>query len=170
MEIFISSALASSKIRCMMSNLVVQSWGEIINPLGLVIQGVESFPNRWKWAESKPTGPIYCLADDDCLPCPTLDLNRVEELFRTWTGYGILALADYHGSYREGPIVESACVGGIRFIRKGIVTEFPDSFTGCDSEYHDLMTKAGYKSGIITEYTRLHMGVFHSLWQKRNKP
>lgn len=151
-----------------MANTAVQAWRELASPpVHTIRQAACSFPERWKWAEEESIDPFFCLADDDCLPCPNLDLSKVEDLFRTWIGYGILALADYHGSYREGPIVESTCVGGIRFIRKGCVTEFPAGFTGCDSEYYDLMTKAGYKSGIITEYTRLHMGVYHSLWTRR---
>lgn len=174
MEIFISSAKQITDTRLHLRNAVLSVWQDTT---GWVRTAWMGFAERWKWAEQHSTPRtyggqpvVYCLADDDCLPCPDLDLAKIESLFTTHIGYGIIALADVHGNTRRDEVKESTCVGGIRFIRKGIVTQFPDTFQGCDSEYYDLMRATGYKSGVYLGYDRLHLGHYHSLWQRRNDP
>lgn len=126
-------------------------------------------PDRWSHAESLAQSKIYILADDDCLPPPDLDCAYVESIFDRLPDFGLLAIGnpnrDY-GMYTDQDVVEAWACGGIRFIRKGIVTEFPDNFTGDDGMFDGYLKKAGYRSGYLRKWPLMHMGDGYSVWKQ----
>lgn len=177
MEIFISSPAISSpadqedvrhqNVRRCISETCIHAWLEV-QRFTMYIES-RAFKQRHRWAEEAAEGKVYCLADDDCLPRPDLSLPRMAELFTLYPDYGLICLADVHGNVKNPrePVIPANAPGGIRFIRKGVVTAFPQNFSGDDTEYHELVVKAGFKVGICPEYERLHLGLWHSTWQRK---
>lgn len=125
---------------------------------------------RWKWAEKQAEGPIYILADDDCLLIPPFDIDKAISLMEIRPEIAILAARPYdrieNFTFDKDDFCEYNSVGGIRFIRKGIL-EFPPGFRGDDSEVGNIVYKKGYKCGFIGSLERNHIGRGYSTeWWK----
>lgn len=126
-------------------------------------------PDRWVAAESLAQSPIYCIADDDCLPPYDLDCTYIESIFQRLPDFGLLAIGNSgreYGLYADQDVIESWACGGIRFLRKGIVTEFPDNFTGDDGMYYEYLKAKGYRSGYLRRWSVIHLGEGYSIWKQ----
>jgi len=155
MEVFISTT--RDPLRNLMRQLVCEFWREV----GVIPTiGYKTYPQRWAWAEASARGDIYCLADDDCLPNPHLDVGQVLRFFEEddWSILALNNLVEY--GHQRTQIKESHAVGGIRFIRRGRLT-FPSNFTGDDSEVIPN-GKVGY-----LDVGMIHLGLWHSQWRQR---
>ena len=170
MQVFLSIPDGQSKVRMHIKNAVAEAWRAI--PGATLIGGVCTAAERWRWAEEQAQAQsrIYVLADDDCLPHPKLDIQRVANAMILRPEYGMIGLHNvvtpYQGRVDEDGIIEAHALGGVRFIRRGVVTEFPDSFNGDDSAYWDLMNARGYRQGVATGETFgfVHCGEWRSTW------
>lgn len=171
MEIFISTLpYAPFSVRNRLVGAVIQKWGETH---GVTIRVTLHSPaERFKFAEQASVEDIYCLADDDCLPCPHINFPEIGWLFEKNTDFATIAMMNLLQPTKGPGLIESHAVGGIRFIRKGAVTEFPPDFNGDDMTYYELVRAEGYRQGYITEYPMLHLGIWNSTWSpsKNTKP
>lgn len=159
MEVFISSGNYDEGIRASLTDVVFEAWEEIDV---LFTMQHHSLAGRFPWAEAKSKGEFYGNCDDDCIPHPSLRPWHIESLFRSHPDYATIGMMNLLAPVKGEGLVEAHAVGGIRFIRKGVVTEFPADFNGDDSAYYDLVRAKGFKQGIITTYPFLHLGLWHS--------
>lgn len=167
MEVFISEIRYTGVIhpRNKFSEAAGSQWCSI-NGTRLEEQAGVTIAGRFIESERLACELCYCIADDDCLPCPSLDFNDIVRLFVLNPDYATIGMMNLLAPVKGEGLVESHAVGGIRFIRKGVVTEFPADFNGDDSAYYDLVRAKGFKQGIITTYPFLHLGLWHSTWRK----
>ena len=165
------AAPLTTRFREHLANAVASAWREI--PSVRILQSRLHPPERWLYAERLTHERFYILADDDCLPHPKLDIQRVVNTMILRPEYGMIGLHNvvtpYQGRVDEDGIIEAHALGGVRFIRRGVVTEFPDSFNGDDSAYWDLMHARGYRQGVATGETFgfVHCGEWRSTWPLR---
>jgi len=163
MEVFISTCLEQSKQRRYLFSAVCEAWWPKASQ---TYWDYLPHGERFQWAERLSSDSVYCLTDDDCLPCPWLDLGKIAQLFRDHPDYATIACMNLLNPVKGEGLIEAEAVGGIRFIRKGVVTEFPADFDGDDSRYFDLVKAKGFKQGYVPEFPMLHLGCWHSTWKR----
>lgn len=172
MEVFIGSpnyadfgelGVFRKKVRA----LVVYAWQRIP---GVRLYAYRATPDeRWTVAEALATEPIYALADDDCLPPHNLSFDDVVNAFDNHPSFGALGIGNPNidmGMFSDASIIEVNSIGGIRFLRKGVVNSWPKNFTGDDNQYAGLMSAKGFRSAYLKRYGLLHLGDGYSVWQK----
>ncbi len=121
-------------------------------------------------AENAAIGGVYCLADDDCVPPANLDLDEVRLIFETHPEFGMLSLlpapailqkwTEFGSVMETGKVEEHVSVGGIRFIRKGAMPDWPEQQgAGYDRTHADRMREAGFRVGYLKSLPPcLHVG------------
>ena len=117
------------------------------------------------WAKSDP----YIICNDDNLPYGQDFVSKGIDVMNRYPDYGVISGVVVNGEGSEfemnGPEVkEIHAVGGLVFLRKGLVTEFPlleDRFW--DGERHKQVVEKGFKSGYSRVLPYLHMGAHFSV-------
>ncbi len=116
-----------------------------------------------KCAQSDP----YIVSNDDCLIYGSDFVQNGLKMMRENPSFGCVSGAVINGDQYQldGPdIHEIHAVGGLVFLRKGLVKEFPpleDAYW--DIERHRQVVAAGYKSGYTKHCPYLHMGAKFSV-------
>jgi hypothetical protein len=127
---------------------------------------------RRQYAEAHAKESIYVVADDDCLPL--FHVEQCAEVMRGYPQFAILSLfpqncniqpwtpdPEVYDAYSGEDVMEHVSVGGIRFMRKGYMTEWPSlpesgayDFVQC--EY--LRQRKQMRSGYFRNFQCLHLG------------
>ena len=120
-------------------------------------------------AERRATTDIYVIADDDCL---ILGKNFISDgvfAMERFKEYGLLtATSISDGEFQESrmypPPIERHAVGGVVFVRRGILKDFdiPDA-AHTDGAICDEMKRRGYKTGVLPWVRMNHLGAGYSL-------
>lgn len=126
-----------------------------------------------KAAERLAHSEVYVVADDDCLPIGRQFVSEGIAAMLNWEKYGILTATSIddaalieRGLYVPPPL-ERHAVGGVAFIRKGILADFdkcaPDQVDGtiCDE-----FKRRGWKSGVMPWVKFNHLGAHYSISTK----
>ena len=115
------------------------------------------------FADSNP----YIICNDDNLPYGQDFVSKGLDIMARHPEYGVISgvVTNGHEPYdKENEVHEIHAVGGLVFLRKGLVTEFPpleDCFW--DGERHKQVIEKGFKSGYSHRLPYLHMGAHFSI-------
>lgn len=134
------------------------------------VHGDPQFHMRAKrWAEEHATSDVYVVADDDCLILGKQFVSRGVKTLLQHADYGLLAAASviedgdlvYSSSvsFTRPHVVERHAVGGVAFVRRGILKRFdacPANLT--DETICNEITGAGYKVGVMPGVKFNHLG------------
>jgi len=116
-------------------------------------------------ADSDP----YIICNDDNLPYGQDFVIKGLDIMKRYPDYGVISGVVVNGDGSEfelnGPEVkEIHAVGGLVFLRKGLVTEFPAlEDPSWDLERHRQVVEKGFKSGYARDLPYLHMGAKFSI-------
>lgn len=129
----------------------------------LIPFATESLQYAEQYAQSDP----YIISNDDCLIYGQDFVQNGLGVMRENPDFGCVSGAVTNGDqYKlDGPdIHEIHAVGGLVFLRKGLVTEFPP-LEDCywDVERHRQIVAKGYRSGYTKHCPYLHMGAHFSV-------
>lgn len=118
-------------------------------------------------AEEHAQSDPYIISNDDCLIYGQDFVQNGLRVMRENPDYGCVSGAVTNGDQYQlsGPdIHEIHAVGGLVFLRRGIVREFPP-LEDCywDLERHRQVAAAGYRSGYTKHCPYLHMGAKFSV-------
>ncbi len=116
-----------------------------------------------QFAESNP----YIIANDDTLIYGQDFVSNGLKIMEKYSDFGVISGAVTNGDQFQlnGPdITEIHAVGGLVFLRKGLVTEFPP-LEDCywDGERHKQVVAKGFRSGYTKMCPYLHMGAHFSV-------
>lgn len=119
-----------------------------------------------EFAEEQAQSDPYIICNDDNLPYGQDFVSKGLDLMDRHPEYGIISGVVVNGEPygRVNDVHEIHAVGGLVFLRKGLVTEFPaleDAFW--DGERHRQITEKGFKSGYSHKLPYLHMGAGFSV-------
>jgi hypothetical protein len=121
-----------------------------------------------EYAERMAETDPYIICNDDNLPYGQDFVSKGLALMERNPEYGVVSgvVTNGHEPYAtDGPeVTEIHAVGGLVFLRKGLVTEFPpleDCFW--DGERHKQVIAKGFKSGYARDLPYLHMGAKFSV-------
>lgn len=120
-----------------------------------------------EWAEKFAKSDPYIICNDDNLPYGQDFVAKGLDIMARHPEYGVISgvVTNGHEPYdTENEVHEIHAVGGLVFLRKGLVTEFPpleDCFW--DGERHRQVTAKGFKSGYSHKLPYLHMGAHFSI-------
>ena len=125
-------------------------------------------------AEELAKTDIYIVADDDCLVIGKDFARRGVEIMKRHPEFGILTAT----SISDGPypfinddlpeVVKMHAVGGVAFVRKGILTDFEDCPANkIDHVICDEFQRKGYKTGIMPHLRFNHLGCGFSIVDER---
>jgi hypothetical protein len=111
----------------------------------------------------------YIICNDDNLPYGQDFVSKGLSVMEQYPDYGVISGVVVNGEGSEfemnGPRVkEIHAVGGLVFLRKGLVTKFPpleDRYW--DGERHKQVVEKGFKSGYSRDLPYLHMGAHFSI-------
>jgi hypothetical protein len=123
----------------------------------------ESMRIAEQFAKSDP----YIICNDDNLPYGQDFVAKGLDIMARYPEYGVISgvVTNGHEPYdTENEVHEIHAVGGLVFLRKGLVTEFPP-LEDChwDIERHRQVTAKGFKSGYSNRLPYLHMGAHFSV-------
>ncbi len=123
-------------------------------------------------AERQAQSPIYVVTDNDCLILGEKFVERGVEIMQRHPEYALLAATSISdgdlpsGSIREGleEAIPRHAVGGVAFVRKGVLTDFaPCRPSQVDETVcHEIKNK-GYKAGSMPGMRFNHIGAGYSL-------
>lgn len=125
-------------------------------------------------AEEQATTDIYVIADDDCLIIGKYFIEGGLYAMGKHPHHGILTpVSISDGTWQESPkeinptVVTTHSVGGVAFVRKGILSEF----NACEPNQVDTficeeMERKGYKCGVMPGLKFNHLGAWYSVTQK----
>ena len=135
--------------------------------------------SRRKYAEESTRSDIYVVADDDCLIGSDPIVGMAVDIMQQNPLVGILALSERTGPpmvranvplsdlYQTDDLIESHAVGGVRFCRRGVVTDWPphdpDNPYQYDSIHGPAVKKAGYVSAYAKALQMNHIGAGYSI-------
>ena len=135
--------------------------------------------SRRKYAEESTCSDIYVVADDDCLLGSDPIVGMAVEIMESNPLVGILALSERTGPpmvranvplsdlYQTDDLIESHAVGGVRFCRKGVVTDWPPHDPNNPYQYDSIHGPAVKKAGYISAYAKAlqmnHIGAGYSI-------
>ena len=127
-----------------------------------------------KAAELNAMSSIYVVADADCLILGKDFISRGVATLEAHPQYGLLSATSISdGMFPAGHIsitpevVELHAVGGIAFVRKGILTEFRDCRPDqVDGTICDEINRKGFKTGVMPHVRFNHLGSGYSLTTK----
>jgi hypothetical protein len=136
---------------------------------------------RRRVAEHESTTPIYIVADDDMEPSRMDNwlawILYGRRYMENYPQFGILspllenttlmpATVDGSPPYIDEAVQEEHNVGGIRFCRKGIITEWPEQTRrGYDQEHCAAYQRRGLKVGYMKQLWANHPGKKSETWQ-----
>lgn len=118
-------------------------------------------------AEENAASDPYIICNDDNLPYGQDFVTKGLDIMARHPEYGVISgvVTNGHEPYStKDEVTEIHAVGGLVFLRKGLVTEFPpleDAHWDC--ERHRQVTAKGFKSGYSHRLPYLHMGVNFSV-------
>jgi hypothetical protein len=118
-------------------------------------------------AERMTESDPYIICNDDNLPYGQDFVTKGLDIMARYPDYGVISgvVTNGHEPYdTENEVHEIHAVGGLVFLRKGLVTEFPpleDCFW--DGERHRQVIAKGFKSGYSHRLPYLHMGAHFSV-------
>lgn len=122
--------------------------------------------NHRSEAERAATTPVYCVADDDCMPLGNKFLEDGLAMMHRYQDFGILALSERGGEtvplggswFEDDNVFETQSAGGIYLIRKGIL-RCPSSHPWFDDvQVGEQMKAAGFKVGYLKKVQFNHLG------------
>ena len=131
--------------------------------------------SRRQYAEDHATSEFYVVVDDDILIQSGPVVGPVVDILRREPTIGIIALHNScstrppTGKYITAEVEQSHAVGGCRFMRKGILPEWPpmvpDNPYQYDVQHGMAIEAAGYMSCYTTRGTigMLHLGYTYSM-------
>lgn len=131
---------------------------------------------RRMFADKMADGEIYLLVDDDCEPI----LNS-HEILKHWISCGERIMRENHEfailsawpananierwaphdySAKDGEeVTEHVSVGGLRFVRKGCMKDWPEQIgPGYDREHCEALRASGYRVGYFKHLKMIHHG------------
>lgn len=121
-------------------------------------------------AEQISSSDIYVVTDNDCLILGKDFVKRGMEIMERHPECGLLAAAnicegDFRIDWQNMPeVVERDIVGGVAFVRKGILTEFKSCTPPeVDRVICDEIRSKGYKTGIMPSVRFNHIGAGYSI-------
>lgn len=118
-------------------------------------------------AEELSQSDVYIIANDDALIYGQDFVENGLKVMEDHPDFGVVSGAVVNGDQfqLDGPeITEIHAVGGLVFLRKGLVTEFPpleDAYW--DIERHRQVVAKGFRSGYTRKCPYLHMGANFSV-------
>lgn len=120
-----------------------------------------------EWAEHLSVSDPYIICNDDNLPYGQDFVEKGLDIMARHPEYGVISgvVTNGHEPYdTENEVHEIHAVGGLVFLRKGLVTEFPP-LEDCywDLERHRQVKEKGFKSGYSHRLPYLHMGAHFSV-------
>jgi len=125
-----------------------------------------------RMAERLSRSSIYVVSDNDCLILGENFVQQGLDIMARHPDYGLLAATSICDGYfangypREGlaEVVPRHAVGGVAFVRKGILTEFkPCDVTQVDETICHEMKLKGYKTGSMPGLRFNHIGAGYSI-------
>jgi len=120
-----------------------------------------------KQAERMAKSDPYIICNDDNLPYGQDFVSKGLAIMERNPEFGCVSGVVVNGDqYKmDGPeITETHAVGGLVFLRKGLVTEFPPlEDPSWDLERHRQVVEKGFKSGYARDLPYLHMGAKFSI-------
>jgi hypothetical protein len=128
-----------------------------------------------KAAELNATSSIYVIADADCLILGKDFISKGVATLESHPEYGLLSATSIcDGLFPAGhelpimpDVIEMHAVGGIAFVRRGILTEFRDCRPDqVDGTICDEINRKGLKTGVMTHVRFNHLGAGYSLTSK----
>jgi len=159
-------------------------WRKYVPVVVLQAEPGDSFcfqSKRRQMAEERATTPIYVVADDDMEPsrtaCPRTWLLAGSQTLDLYPQFGILsplledtnlfpATVDGSPPYIDQDVQEEHNVGGIRFCRKGLITDWPEQTRrGYDAEHCAAYQAKGYKVGYMKHLWAIHPGKKSETWK-----
>jgi hypothetical protein len=167
-DVFVCSA-ASDCIRVALSIACLKRWSMVCRPFTIQAKNVQSFMREHRAiAEERATTPVYCVADDDCMPLGDGFLERSEEVMGRHSEYGLLAFMDalvefrehaHHPRYNDSPeVFETHSAGGIYLVRKGLIDAPSDVDWWDDVQACGQIRAKGYKVGYFKTVHMSHLG------------
>jgi hypothetical protein len=134
---------------------------------------------RREFAEREATTPEYILTDDDCLPESDRDILKGVRILEEHENFGMLSAWPKNATinrwtpenwqpYEDAQVMEVNDVGGLRFIRSGVIQfPFPESNgVGYDRTQSIAMRRRGYRVGYLKSIKMEHLGEGRSeVWQ-----
>jgi hypothetical protein len=125
-------------------------------------------------AEELAHTPIYVVSDNDVLPIGKDFLSRGVAILEAHPDYGILSATSISDGHYPARVLDSAAeveqmhsVGGIVFVRKGILTEFNDCRPDeVDDVICSEMNRKGYRTGVMPSVRFNHLGCGYSIYQR----
>lgn len=132
---------------------------KMIRPSGFISAGAFQLEHRIRQERDAKT-PIYCHADDDCMPLGNKFLERAVEIMERRTEYGIVAFNDaqLRGFGYKDEIVPHHGVGGIYLLRKGIIHPPEQHPWYDDTAMCDSISLRGFKVGRFRDIVFNHYG------------
>jgi hypothetical protein len=173
-DVFMMNYFGENAIRHFMARVCHERWRiEDCNFMFAVPGNPRDFHSTGKKeCEQAASTEIYVVADNDCLILGKDWVNRGRALVDRHPEYGLLAAANIcEGEFASGTnwqtedeVVERTMVGGIVFVRKGILTDFPMCEPmEVDRVICDEIRSKGYKTGIMPQLRFNHLGAGYSL-------
>ena len=155
-------------------NLTLLCAGAIIRIAGAesVLLPEEKFHMESKReAEKRAHMPIYVIADDDCLPFGADFIQRGVSILNQHEDYGLVSASSVSDgerwTAREEALVDVLgrhSVGGICFVRKGLLSEFNDlGANRVDESICSELKRLGYEVGVLPRVRMNHLGCGFSL-------
>ncbi len=125
-------------------------------------------------AENNSRSSIYVIADADCLILGRDFISKGVATLEARPEYGLLSATSISdGIFPAGcelpasDVVEMHAVGGIAFVRKGILTEFRHCQANqVDGTICEEMVRKGFKTGVMPHVRFNHLGSGYSLTSK----
>lgn len=173
-DVFILDFDAGNKLRAAMSVVCKERWR--MEP-GCRVTSFSSKEKTFhidakRMAEETAASPIYVVADNDCLILGENFVKSGVEIMERHQEYGLLAATSIcdgeysNGSYRQvnAEVVQRHAVGGVAFVRKGILTEFNLCIPSQVDETicHEIKSK-GHRTGSMPWIRFNHIGAGYSL-------
>ena len=127
-----------------------------------------------KAAELNASSNIYVIADADCLILGKDFISKGVSILEAHPQFGLLSATSIcDGMFPAGQdipqpeVVELHAVGGISFVRKGILTEFRDCRPDqVDGTICDEINRKGFKTGAMPHVRFNHLGSGYSISTK----
>lgn len=120
-------------------------------------------------AERLAKSDIYVVADDDCLPIRKAFVTRGVQTMERYPQFGILAAANITDGepFASDEPVERHAVGGVAFVRRGILADFSECVPEqVDGTICDEFKRRGYKCGVMPFVEFNHLGAYYSISTK----
>ena len=161
---------AGKDLRRWLSLAVWERWFEEPNTRFIRIQ--ENTIDAKRIAEQLSKSMIYVVADNDCLILGRDFILKGLSIMSRHPEYALLAATSISdGEYPNGcerqdfpEVIERHAVGGISFVRKGLLTEFnPCSTTQVDDTICSELFRKGYKTGSMPGMRFNHLGAGYSI-------